>query len=65
MRGFRLSKMEVEENFTLEKVGDCIFMYDSWAGNPNKNIIKKAPILGEDVGFYFCEGWELLKNTKQ
>lgn len=60
---FKLSKMEVEENFTLEKIGNYILMYDSWAGDPNKNIIKRAQIIGENVEFYFCEGWELLKNT--
>jgi hypothetical protein len=59
----KLSKIEVMENFTLEKVGDYILMYDSWAGDPNKNIIKMAEILNESTDFYFCEGWELLKNT--
>lgn len=60
-----LSKVEVEENFTLEKIDDYILMYDSWAGNPNKNNIKKAHILSETTDYYFCEEWKPLQTRSK
>ena len=65
MKRFKLSKIEVKENFALEKIGNYILMYDSWAGNPNKNIIKRARIFDENLEFYFCGEWESLKNTEK
>lgn len=54
----QLAKIEVKENFTLEKVGNFILMYDAGVWDKNKNIRKKAEILGENNEFYFFKEWE-------
>lgn len=48
----KLLKSEVKENFTLEKQGNFVIMYDKGVWDKNKNIIKRLEIISEDEHYY-------------